>query len=297
MWLAGGDGLMPLVGASPVYRPPVAGEPLHLREDGHWSAEGLRLYMPMREGVGGVVQDYSPAGVYSTEFSAGGWGDSPIGTACTRYTDIGQRTRIPRTPATTLDVGDRFSLIVWCRLRSDLSGSRSQSILRCRKDNTPRIGISHHRDGGYWIFDYIAESGGAQFITSVQPRFGHWQMLAMVRGDRLRFYVDGVEIESHSIPSAAGTFTNADWTLGSNLRSGTYDSGPADGDIWQPMIYRRALSADEIAALHAAPDLPIWRPRRGISLALLGESSIIRYPAAHRTHVWRNGPITYVGGT
>jgi hypothetical protein len=22
-----------------------------------------------------------------------------------------------------------------------------------------------------------------------------------------------------------------------------------------------------------------------------------RFPAAHRTHVWRNGPITYVGGT
>jgi hypothetical protein len=64
---------------------------------------------------------------------------------------------------------------------------------------------------------------------------------------------------------------------------------PAIGEISQAMIYERYLGPQEFAALYAAPDLPIWRPRRGISLALLGESGSGGAGAVYRPWLMTGG--------
>jgi hypothetical protein len=55
--------------------------------------------------------------------------------------------------------------------------------------------------------------------------------------------------------------------------------------IMQWMVYERYLPPVEVAALYADPYLPIWRPRRGISLALVavgGGAVPMIYRAARR---------------
>lgn len=50
---------------------------------------------------------------------------------------------------------------------------------------------------------------------------------------------------------------------------------------------------DEVALHHLMLSSPATFATAGELVAVGGS----RYPAAHRTHVWRNGPITYIGGT
>lgn len=79
-----------------------------------------------------------------------------------------------------------------------------------------------------------------------------------------RCYVDGVEYVGLDFPGSLSGDIRIPTTPISINAVATSLTGLSD-----VYVASRPLSAAEIAALCANPDLPLWQPRRGISLALV----------------------------
>lgn len=283
--------------ASRVYRPPVPGEPIRLREDGHWSAEGLRLCLPMREMRGGIVADVGPHGYHGTLVGGPAWAAGERGGAIRLN---GTSQVVQRLGEQLLPVTNDFTVAVWVET-SDLTSGNNQTLWSAGvRDYYDQI-LYVCASAGAAVNQIRYFERGALALQSAEVAVGSdvrntgWRHITTTRqGDGITVYLDGVA-DAAGVKTYSAVSTGMRWGAAPDTGTGSRFYMP--GAIGTASVYSRALSADEIRALYAAPDLPIWRPRRGISLALLGESAATRYPAAHRTHVWRNGPITYVGGT
>lgn len=273
MWLAGGDGLMPLVGASPIYRPPVAGEPLRLREDGHWSTDGLVGYWPMNEMVGTTVRDLSGRGNHGTFINGPTWAVQPDGHGCVALV----RASSQYVQGASLRLSWPFTVVhpifaVSGGIDRPLSADGTYGYIA----SGWHFQILFTGQLRMTCFDNIhsgSAAGGRTVTSTSRVDDNKWHTFAAVVRDAtdMALYRDGVLIDT----ALSGEGDPIGYKAEAVLRAGWAVDRFLNTRCGGPLIYNRALSTDEIAALYADPDLPIWRPRRGISLALLGAEVVL----------------------
>ncbi len=161
----------------------------------------------------------------------------------------------------TAPIGD-FTIAVWTRLRKpNTSGPSGQSfILDLRGDgslDTQAPGfILHNDEKGLTLLEHFVDwptAPDSNFRVHAGNLIGEWHHMAMTRvGDKVRVYLDGrfMTDEPDNNPSVAEVMTwNSVW------RVGTWTVAPGteyyfNGDMDDLGLWSRALSADEIAALH-----------------------------------------------
>lgn len=292
MRLAGGDGLMPLVGASPVYRPPVAGEPLRLREDGHWSTDRLALCCYANQGNGYTVPDLARGNHHTNVvpakmswkveaengFSRMGFVDGPDGEDHSRQMKC-------YTPAANFGDGTQGTLALTFLDR------HFNAI--CWTLNNYYYGFSVSRGVTTVGFDFREHQPAAPAIRGLGLTMRHryaltaalwtWRPDPAGAGYEVTGYIDGVQ------NAQVTGVVNPLWP-GPIKRS---EIGSRNNTIMQWMIYERYVTPIEAAALYADPTLPIWRPRRGISLAALAVPTGRPRPFTQHRH----GPRLVLGGS
>jgi hypothetical protein len=254
---------MPPVGASPIYRPPIVGEPLCLREDGHWSTEGLIAYWPINEMRGTVVRDATGRGP-GTMLGPWAWRAGGLRGSRDLLTAIDGGLRpLPAAGATVL-----------LRVAGGMPADLYQHAISVRDNAVVAWSIGAHiADGGRRVWLAGASSNlELALVSEAQLTEPRWYNVACVyEGTVGTIYVDGEFDSSGTIVAMGAATATVPVCIGARWNVYPTPGGCLDGCIGRTSLYERALSADEIRALHAAPDLPIWRPRRGVSLAMLGE--------------------------
>lgn len=248
-----------------VYRPPVAGEPLRLRDDGHWSTQGLVGYWPMREMRGSMTQDLSPF-KRNLILSGPTWGAGEQGGA---LSFDGINDFAAYTPGAVV-TGTALSLV----FRASIPAQPANQVIVQQRDGASIFGqwvlryAASELQRGLYFWDYT-DIGGYGFNAGVISEFPTSTCaFAFVRnGLSGTFYLNGTAIGTITAARSV-TYTNRVFAIGVDYRDTVNFCAMTMEDL---SVYSRALSADEIAALYAAPNLPLWRPRRGISLALVGE--------------------------
>lgn len=266
MRLAGGDSLMPLVGASSIYRPPVAGEPIRLREDGHWSADKLVAGYYMTAMRGGIVQDVSRFENHGTLSSGTSWAsDLRTRTRIAFDGDQGGMTTVaPALLAVPMSIFAIVTPTAYPYTYHHIVGQRSDLAFdwQLRVNNTANLSFL----------------GTTAVVSSLKPHLGATAYIGVVvTSSNLTFYLNGQS--QTTAPVAIGSATVA-LSVGRLLTQTAANGHAWSGSIHRVLLYGRAATVAQFDALSAAPDLPIWRPRRGISLALLTETAAGRiiYP-------------------
>ena len=271
---------MPLVGASPVYRPPVAGEPLRLREDGHWSTDRLALCCYANQGNGYTVPDlarghhhqHSTPNIMEWRVSTAG-GRGRLGIYDNYNYNYNRRMRYD-SPVCNFGDGSEGTIICWLhdtyinQIFWTFEGFYDFSFSRV---NGFTFYFQKNNSTGYnrlvWAAAWQRETSRMATAT--------WRPNPGGDGYEVTGYTNGAQVVQRTdIPNPL--------YVGAPPRSwiGAYGM-----TIMQWMVYERYLPPVEVAALYADPDLPIWRPRRGISLALVavgGGAVPMIYRAARR---------------
>jgi hypothetical protein len=165
------------------------------------------------------------------------------------------------------DVGGTTAVTVSCIVKIISWGSYAGVVARTNDSDT----------GSYWIIRkgtdsafrwMLKTSGGWVYTNNVGywKGYGEWHhMVGTYDGAYARFYQDGVEIDS-----MAKTGTIYDTPM--KLFFGSYDNGSGgteglryitDGTLADVRIWRRSLSANEVADLYQDP-WALYRPARPI---------------------------------
>lgn len=260
----------------------------------HPLAQGLAGLWLMNEGGGLTAYDYSGNDNHGTLTNGPTWVAGPDGAALNfaldnQVVDCGN-------PAINYAAG--FSLVA--RARS--TGAASIQQIMARDDS-----IGDARRHFQFRFDADGKVRFVRFSTegTIRANFTtnsayadnafHSTVATFSNSVGSVIYVDG-RLDGTDLDKTDNE-QDANVLLGLGARwKDSWATEELKGDISSAAIYTRALSADEVAWLAAEPYCMFARPDRWLRVFDFG-SVITRYPAAHRTHVWRNGPITYVGGT
>lgn len=241
---------------------------------GHPLAQGLIAAWLFNEGAGSTVWDYS-GNLRTASGSGDSWTAGPSGWvrsfSYNRLGGIAAGVAPWYTPPIT----------VIARARTN-NASNTHQHLAYDSRGDGGIGLGFGKDFNDMSFSVQAVHdvhGGSD------PFDGEWHSIAGVITPEhyLRLYEEGVLV------------ARADTVSTPAYQTDTLSIGYIDGDLDYVLYYNRALSASEIAQVTADPYCMFTRPDRWLRVFDFG--GITRYPAAHRTHVWRNGPITYIGGT
>ena len=139
-------------------------------------------------------------------------------------------------------------------------GETLQSWLFLTPGNHLRWGFDKYGVGWYWPAETVQQLPG-----------DHWSHVAWVKqGTDVTLYIDGQLVQSDSIagaPAETATACDGDLTFGGDVAD---ESGnPLAGDLDEVMVYDRALTADDIAA--------VYNRGRGQSLALDPATAPVRY--------------------
>ena len=206
----------------------------------HWRADGDAV-----DSVGGndgtlrAGASFSP-GKVGDAFSLDGFGDYVSLPAFTTQTSLGD-----------------FTVAAWFFMEAHNPNGRS-FILDTRGDGTTSQGIGLIVDsvsGNTELHNFVsfASGGFAEFNAPVPSPVGQWHHTAIVReGTTLRSYFDGEEVTG--IRSGA-VFKSDPISLANPKRLGTYSGAPAGGNYWfngqidEILVYDRALTSDQVAAL------------------------------------------------
>ncbi|MFH1724060.1 MAG: LamG-like jellyroll fold domain-containing protein [Elusimicrobiota bacterium] len=165
-------------------------------------------------------------------------------------TGVSAYVEVPGSPSLDL-AGDRFSLEAWINPRGYAGDYRAIfSKIGWTHISSWSYHLRVNPDGG--LRAYVVNENGTSFALNSPPgsvRRDAWQHVAAVYdGAKLRIYIDGAEAASRD---AYGRLRHNDYPL-SIGRWYSGDPSPFIGLIDEAAVYDRALSADEVAAHHAA---------------------------------------------
>lgn len=163
---------------------------------------------------------------------------------------------VPDADSLDVGVGD-FTIAAWIRL--DAMAGKSQPIFM--KQTTGAVGFALYLDINRRIAlqgrDASAKARYAETGTTVlSPNTWYHVVGVGNRNEGYRLYINGVQEQTtrtNVLSNQAGSLSNAtDAVVGANLSLSTYSKGRLD----EVRLYKRALSAAEIAALHAGGSTP-----------------------------------------
>lgn len=190
-----------------------------------------------------------------------GFGSGEVGRAF-RLDGLDQFVRVPHDPALSVGAGEDFTVEAWLRLETPTDGHDDEILAKVDIQNA-RTGVTRNglrfalfRDSHRVLFNFFSDGQTHQMFSATSVPLGEWTHAAVVRaGDEGRIYLDGVPDATATL--AAGSLENTDpLTLG-----GLYDTlfvPPVQrfhafgGSLDEITFYRRALTAEEIAAIFDA---------------------------------------------
>lgn len=126
------------------------------------------------------------------------------------------------------------------------------------------ITLEPARHLNYYFGAYGGDGGSYDYVPSVSLlTAGQWKHLVVVRdmaADKMRWYFDGVLVNEATIVNNT-SFAKASTA---NLRFGSGYAGYLNGDMAEPMLLDRALTATEVANLYAMGSMATgWVPTDG----------------------------------
>ncbi|WP_169628115.1 LamG-like jellyroll fold domain-containing protein [Ferrimonas senticii] len=195
---------------------------------------GLIGYWPLNEGSGNRAVDYSGSG-FDGVISGASWSSGWDGAAL-RFDGSNDLVRVDHRAALSFAADEDFSISVWVNPDAD-SGWRG--LVTKSRDQRPWYGLWIDPDDD-WVF-----GGNSNLATPQSIQANRWQHLVAVQHGALNrrdVYLDGVLVATGAGQPASGS--------GDLLFAGTdavseYFAGSLD----EIRLYRRALSADEVATL------------------------------------------------
>ncbi len=225
------------------------------------SWEGLVAYWPLDEGSGLNTADVT--GEYDATFSAVTWTDT-VGPA-TQFANpaeikispwgSGKYAVFPTAGAAFEELDSAGQLTMACWMWPDnpqYYGILGHSGLRFIQHSDKNPGVGLELSTGY-----VHSATGRIDIDS---RFYHVAVTYDASSGDARFYIDGAEAGSASLPAPARIGSDDDfWIGGSNGYVGQGDKSEYSGLIDDVRIYSRVLSPEEIQALAAGRgEFPQW---------------------------------------
>lgn len=213
----------------------------------------LVVYWPFDEGQGSTASDASGAGLIAEFNGNATWTTGSLGPAVHLDGTRGY-INIPHDDAL---VGDRaLTYVARFRLES-YTDTHSQIVAKSVHGGgagRAQLGISVNSDNR---LAGRAETRGGRYdvVTNAPVETGTWHDVALVfSGDNLRLYHDGIEAASLDFDPTALLENGDPMRIGCDIdRCGGSDDYDYlfHGDIDEVRIYRRALTADEVAELAA----------------------------------------------
>lgn len=205
------------------------------------AANGLALHWDMNEGgvFAGMVYDKTGNGNdgYINEAE---WVPGKEGKAVDFAAHMGGSVFLSERPS--MDLGSNFTVSLWARFHTL---DRVCTPISFGNFTGEELGFLFQVGGGDQILKFRTRTGSGDFeVRGPALRTGEWIHLAAVKSpDSLFLYVDGARVSGTAAPgSLKGPFQI--W-LGREFRN-TVDSN--DGSVDELRIFKRALSAAEVAA-------------------------------------------------
>lgn len=221
----------------------------------------LILWLPMDDtgSLGGAVEERGGMGV-AVRCSAGSCPQSgEAGQTRSAFGFDGSNDRLVIMDSPTLVTSSGFTLAVWVRLPTAVV---SDDMVVLAKPfggsfrNSWELGFIDVDSDGEGELSFVVDSTGGEATASAEHGLpgGTWSHVAAVwepSGRRLMLYLDG-ELRATSAESVRPSFDSSDGFVGADDNG----SGPTnffEGLVDDARIYRRALTAAEIAAVMSAP--------------------------------------------
>jgi hypothetical protein len=208
----------------------------------------LRNRLSLDNGSGTRAPDSSGNGAHATLLGGAGWGAGRQGGSAVSMEGNAGYVALPSGVVSTL--GD-FTIAVWVHWNRAVANARIFDF--GFNDVTYMALVPSHSSGGMRFMVTMASSwAGEQAVNTSQPlATGRWVHVAVtLHGTVGTIYVDG------TVAGSADGILLAPWQLGASPRNwlgrSQYEADPGfDGRMQDLRIYSGALSAADIAALHA----------------------------------------------
>ncbi len=146
-----------------------------------------------------------------------------------------------------------LTLAAWCK-PTDIGGS--QAIFNARSaDNTFLIHPEFRTDGYRLVLRGDEGASICSFVVSATPPWGEWIHYAATYDQttgKCTLYINGVQVNQVDATNAIPL--PADWDVGARVGYNVDDARPFTGTMDEFYLFKRALSAEEIALLHSLYD-------------------------------------------
>lgn len=247
------------------------------------------------EMTGTMTRDLSGHDNRGELWGASTWGAGPRGAGVIVNTGgsggVYNIWRVPKSPALSFLTADPFTFgTVWTAF-----ALHDGLPLVCRNAANPFIMWRAESSTALSVVVSSSSDKSARVAFTYQA-LRTYACIASWDGSTLRAAVNGV-YGTHSPRLASVELTSGTYWATRNQESiwNGVNARPFNGIIHRQMIWRRALSAAELIAWSANPDLPLWRPRRGIATVGLGGLDLI-VAARRPPMIYRSGPRMILGG-
>lgn len=209
------------------------------------------LSLPMDEGAGTALSDGSQFGNSGTSVGST-WvavTSGPLaGGSALRFDGQNDYVRVSNTPS--LNPTSSITIVAWINPASIDTVGLWDRIVEKGQNSQFSLSVTRGLNRGL-IFRFATSSGLATHFSQVIPPENAWSHVAATYdGTTVRIYLNGAEV--YSAPQTGNiAATSADLYVGNWAGAATGDHRPFDGFIAKAGVYSRALSAAEVAALHA----------------------------------------------
>jgi hypothetical protein len=216
--------------------------------------DGLLLYYPFDEDTGSTTLDFSGNNRTGTVNGATWVADGARGGAY-RFNDI--ERNITATDAGLPQGNGARSMVLWLKLDQLYpDGSTEYFSYGSRNYNQlSSLGLDWRLDRDRFNF---SQYGGVFLSQQRLEQTGTWYHVAYTYdGSSHRFYINGSPSSGmNELSGAINTTLSGLLMLGGHPQN-LSSLGPDGGYLDEVMIFNRALSAEEVASLHAANDIPL----------------------------------------
>jgi len=214
----------------------------------------LKIWLPMTEGSGSTVNDYSGNSNNATLVNSPTWvKKSYLGSYAIDFEDSSSQYATISSPPDILNSNGNFSISVWVNPES-IANTNTTELYGQYTDTDNRWGFGFTGDNaateGTRIFIRQGGSTNIDIDFAYTHSLGEWALYTLVRnGTNFYFYVNGVQQGSGSDASTTSSETGTA-RIGWFAFTSTTQDQYYDGLMSDIMVWTRALTQEEIKYLY-----------------------------------------------